>query len=47
MLGVDRPLSEVFVGLYYDGKSGSEPETAGEIVFGEVLPDAVSGAEKR
>ena len=49
MLGEDLPLAEVdvevFVGLYRDGKTESHPETAAEIVFGEVLPDAVSGAE--
>ena len=47
---VNLPLAEVdvevFVRLYRDGKTGSAPDTAAEIVFGEALPDAVRGAEE-
>ena len=50
MLGVSLPLEEVdveaFVGLYRKGKTASAPDMAAEIVFGEVLPDAVEGAKE-
>ena len=43
MLGSDVPLTDVdvelFVGLYLDGKTESDPETAAESVFGEPFPD--------
>ena len=49
MISVDVPLTEVdvefFVGLYRNGKTDSDPETAADIVFGLAVQDAVTGAE--
>lgn len=36
---------ELFVRLYEIGRTSSSPETASEIVFGQVVPEAVEAAQ--
>lgn len=43
---LDAVTTEVFLGLYRDNMTGSDPETASEIVFGKVDPRTVLKAEE-